>query len=294
VIKITNTRRKPSAAKELLSSAGTFRRFKYKQYEEGFWMIEIEQLVDVDLLRKLALEGTGRGVKVGILDTGVEADHPALEGAVKSFQKVVSKGNTLVCEPGGEDSVGHGTACAGIIHDLAPEAELHSLRVIGRDASGTVEQLLFGLKWAIDQKFDVINLSLGTVQKRMVSRMHALVDQAYFQGQILVAAANNFSQVSYPAHFASLIAVDNQSFENPLDFHYRLGQSIETLANGVYVRAPSPGGSFRLFTGTSFACPHITGLVTRLKSQIKGVTPLQIKSLLWHLRANRPGVEATA
>lgn len=184
-----------------------------------------------------------------------------------------------------------GTACAGIIHELAPEAELHSLRVIGRDASGTLEQLLFGLKWAIEQDVDVINLSLGTVQKRMVARLHELVDRAYYKGQILVAAANNFSKLSYPAHFASVIAVDNQSFDDPLEFHYRFGQPIDTVAKGIYVKAPSPGGKYRLFTGTSFACPHITGLVARLVSEISGVTPFQMKSLLWQLRANRNEAE---
>lgn len=251
-------------------------------------MIEVEELINVERLWQLARQGTGRGVKVAILDTGVETDHPALDGVIRSANQIVSKGRSLCCESADDgDLVGHGTACAGIIHELAPEAELHSLRVIGRDASGTLEQLIFGLKWAIEQDMDVINLSLGTVQKRMVTHMHDLVDAAYFKGQILVAAANNFSKVCYPAHFASLIAVDSRAFENPLEFHYQLGRPVETSAKGIYVRAPSPGGKFRFFTGTSFACPHITGLVCRLKSELAGVTPFHIKTLLWHLRANR-------
>lgn len=250
-------------------------------------MTRIDELIDIERLWRLAREGTGRGVKVAILDTGVETDHPALDGVIKSAQQIVTKGRSLNCEPAEDgDLVGHGTACAGIIHDLAPEAELHSLRVIGRDASGTLEQLIYGLKWAIEQDMDVINLSLGTVQKRMVNQMHDLVDTAYFKGQILVAAANNFSKVCYPAHFASLIAVDSHAFEDPLEFHFRLGRPVETSAKGIYVRAPSPGGKYRFFTGTSFACPHITGLVCRLKSELSGVTPFHIKTLLWHLRAN--------
>jgi subtilisin family serine protease len=59
------------------------------------------------------------------------------------------------------------------------------------------------------------------------------------------------------------------------------------VADGIYVKAPSPGGGYRWFTGTSFACPHITGLVARLKSEMPDLTPFQVKSLLWCLRSNQ-------
>jgi len=251
-------------------------------------MYDFEQLFDSERLWQCAREGTGRGVSVAILDTGVEATHPALEGAVVSCHEVAPQGRGFVCRPVTDgDLVGHGTACAGIIHQLAPEAELHSLRVIGRSSSGTIDQLIFGLRWAIREGFDVVNLSLGTVQKTQLTALQELVDEAYFKGRILVTAANNHHQVSYPAQFASLIAVDNQSFKDPLAFNFRTGRPVEIVANGIYVYAPSPGGKFRWFTGTSFACPHVTGLVARLKSVLPGITPFQVKSLLWCLRANR-------
>jgi subtilisin family serine protease len=251
-------------------------------------MSGIEQLMDREKLWELARAGTGRGVRVAILDTGVDSEHPALDGAVRSSHEVVPRGRTLACIPASSgDPVGHGTACAGIIHQLAPQAELHSVRIMGNNAGGTLDQLVFGLKWAIGQEMDVINLSVGTVQTRLVAQLHELVDRAYFNGQILVAAANNHRQESYPAHFASLIAVDCQSLKDPLKFHYRLKQPVEMVADGIYVKAPSPGGSYRWFTGTSFACPHITGLVARLKSAMPDLTPFQVKSLLWCLRSNQ-------
>jgi len=251
-------------------------------------MSNIDQLINTDVLWKLAREGTGRGVRVAILDTGVEADHPALEGSVKTCHDVVARGSRLVVQEAETgDPVGHGTACAGIIHDLAPEAELHSVRVIGSNASGTVDQLVMGLRWAIEQKFEVINLSLGTVQRRMEQQLRELVDRAYFEGLILVGAASNQNQTSYPSDLAALIGVDNESFKDPLAFQYRLGRPVEVVAHGVYVNAPAPGGKFRLFTGTSFACPHVTGLVARLRSVVPDLKPFHVKTLLWCLRANR-------
>jgi subtilisin family serine protease len=245
----------------------------------------MDELLDRERIWEMARRGTGRGVRVAVLDTGVEADHPALEGSVVSCHEALLEGSRSIVKPTeGTDAVGHGTACAGIIHQLAPEAELHSVRVIGRNATGTVEQLVAGLEWAIEQGFDVLNLSLGTVQKRMQARLGELVDRAYFQGMILVGAANNQKLSSYPADFAALVGVDNQSFPDPLEFQYRLGQAVEILAHGIYVNAPAPGGKFRLFTGTSFACPHVTGLVARLKSEIPSLTPFQVKTLLWCLR----------
>jgi subtilisin family serine protease len=252
-------------------------------------MTSIDELFDSARLQTLLREGTGAGVRVAILDTGVDAPHPALEGSVKSCLEVTMVGGRMVCQSTSTgDAVGHGTACAGIIHNLAPQAELHSIQVMGQNSGGTIEQLIFGLRWALQQDFHVINMSLGTVQQNMISTLRELVDQAYYQGQILVAAANNQRQVSFPANFASVIAVDNQSIKNPLEFLYRTGVPIELAANGVYVNAPCPGGKFRLFTGTSFACPHITGIVARLKSQVTDLTPFQARLLLWGLRANSP------
>ena len=252
-------------------------------------MTSAEQLIDFDRLQQLVQTGTGAGVRIAILDTGVDAAHPALERAVRGCSEVIFSGGRLVCrDSDGGDSVGHGTACAGIIHEIAPEAELHSVRVMGANASGTIEQLTYGLRWAIREGFDIVNLSLGTVQRKQIQTLHDLVDEAYFKGVLLISAANNNRLVSLPAEFAALVAVDNKSVKEPLEFHYLLGRPVEIVANGIYVRAPSPGGKYRWFTGTSFACPHITGLAARLKSEIPDLTPFQLKSLLFSLRANSP------
>ncbi len=253
-------------------------------------MLEIDDLVNVEHLRDLAADGKGFGVRTVILDTGVDDSHPDLTASIAETRAIVRNGARFQCVSVSDgDPVGHGTACAGIIHSIAPEAEIHSVRVMGRDATGTIEQLIEGLRWAIDQDYDVINLSLGTLQRRSAITLHELIDKAYFKGQIVVAAANNQRRVSFPAQFASLVAVDSQAFKNNTDFHYCLGQPVELVAHGIYVKAPAPGGGYRWYTGTSFACPHISGLATRLKSQIPKLTLFQLKSLLWCLRADCVG-----
>jgi subtilisin family serine protease len=228
----------------------------------------------------------------------VDVTHPDLKGAVVRSVEVVPQGPGLVCrEVAAEklpaaalDPVGHGTACAGIIHELAPAARLISVRVIGASAAGTGEQFVRGLQWVLDQRnppIQAVNLSLGTLQDRFAMPLRRLVDQAYFQGIVLVAAGNNMGQPSYPAVFASLLAVDNQSYPDPTTFEFRTGRPVELSARGIYVRAPKSGGGYQLWTGTSFACPHIAGLVARLLSLNPALTPFQVKTLLHALRANR-------
>ena len=262
--------------------------------------LDFDQLLDVGVLREALAGATGRGVHVAVLDTGVDVTHPALKGAVERSVEVVAQPQGLVCRevPAGElaaaelDPVGHGTACAGIIHELAPQARLVSVRVIGASAAGTGEQFVRGLQWVLEQgqsRIQAVNLSLGTLQDRFAVPLRRLVDQAYYQGIVLVAAGNNMGVPSYPAVFASLLAVDNESYPDPTTFEFRTGRPVELAARGIYVRAPKSGGGYQLWTGTSFACPHITALVARLLSLNPALTPFQVKTLLHTLRANRNG-----
>lgn len=168
------------------------------------------------LARKLRLEGisrdwawggsTGLGVKVGIIDTGLEADHPRLAGrVVQSVAVEIEDGEPRVVPDDGQDMYGHATACGGIILGLAPDVELVSVRVLGPDNRGKGAAFAAGLEWAIEEGIRILNLSLSSKSDSLLPIFHDLVDRAYFKGQILVSAANNVPAPSYPSLFASVV-----------------------------------------------------------------------------------------
>lgn len=235
---------------------------------------------------------TGRGVRVAVVDSGIDTKHPALKDKVKgSVEAVMEGGKVSFRESTSGDSAGHGTACAGIITSIAPEVELYSVKVLGANASGSGDMFLAGLDYAIKNKMRVVNLSLGTTKPQYFSPLHDLLDRAYHGGCILVAAANNLPQPSFPSIFSSsLVSVIKREGGDPFDFGYRYGEIIELVAPGVQVRTTWPGGGYRQLTGNSFACPYITGIIALLMEAYPDLTPFQIKAILYAIaRRNQEG-----
>jgi subtilisin family serine protease len=240
--------------------------------------------------REWALEGaTGEGVRVCVLDSGVEPDHPKV-GKVSDAVAVIlgDDGETTIVADHEGDLCGHGTACAGIIRGLAPECEIHSVRVLGQGFTGSGPILLAGLRWAVDQGFDVINMSLSTTKRQFAEVLHELADTAYFNRTILVASAHNMPVESYPWRFSSVISVGSHAEPDSLMFFYNPDPPVEFFARGVDVELPwLEGGTIRA-TGNSFATPHMSGICTLVRSKHPELTPFQLKSVL-HLIADNVG-----
>jgi subtilisin len=238
-------------------------------------------------------DATGRGVRVAVVDSGIEADHPALGGMVRGHVSVIEQqGEISYDESPHDDAFGHGTACAGIIHKIAPEAELYSVRVLGATLSGTGGMFAAGLRWAIEHEMDVLNLSLGTTKRDFYAVLHELADAAYFKGAVLVTAANNFPQPSFPSMYASVISVACNDEKDPFVFYYNPAPPVDFGAPGIDIEVPWRGGSSISTTGNSFAAPHITGIVARILSKHPGLTPFQVKTVLrataWNVRNHGP------
>ncbi len=236
---------------------------------------------------------TGRGVRVAVIDSGVDTDHPSLNGKVKdAVEAHVQAGRISFRRATTGDSAGHGTACAGIITTIAPDVELYSIKVLGAKASGTGDVFLAGFEYAIKQRMQIINLSLGTTKRELFAPLHDLLDKAYQQGCIVVAAANNLPQPSFPSIFSSsLVSVIKKEGDDPFAFGYRFGEVIEISAPGVQVRAAWPGGGYRHLTGNSFACPNVVGLIALLLEAYPDLTPFQVKTILHAIARQNQSVD---
>ncbi|MEJ7710326.1 MAG: S8 family serine peptidase [Pyrinomonadaceae bacterium] len=228
---------------------------------------------------------TGRGVSIAVIDSGVDVEHVAIKDKLKDVvEAYVQAGRINFRRSTSGDSAGHGTACASIITGIAPDVELHSIKVLGSKASGTGEVFLAGFEYAIKHRMQVINLSLGTTKREFFAPLHELLDRAYQSGCIVVAAANNLPQASFPSTFSSsVVSVIKREDPNPFNFGYRFGEVIELSAPGVQVRAAWPGGGYRQVTGNSFAAPHMVGVIALILESYPNLTPFQVKTILYQL-----------
>jgi subtilisin family serine protease len=226
---------------------------------------------------------TGRGVKVAIIDSGVDADHPRVGGIAGSVAIEVDEASDTgykVIEGKHEDFVGHGTACAAIIRMLAPEAELYSVRVLGPNLRGRGALFLAGIQWALDEGIQVANMSLSSSSDRWFAPLHEIADEAYFRNTVLVCAANNVPGPTYPSQYASVLSVAAREGQDPFAIAYNPHPPVEFGACGIDVDVAWSGGKSIVATGNSFATPHVAGMVALLLSKHPGMTPFQVKAAL--------------
>jgi subtilisin len=234
------------------------------------------------LTRAAIFEGSdGRGVTVAVIDSGIEAAHPAVGGRVVHAVRVELEGETTrVVDDTGGDVVGHGTACAGIIHGLAPEADLVSVRVLGPDNRAHGLAFAAALEWAIRERIPVANLSLSSRRESLFGAFHDLADQAYFANTLLVGAANNLPLPSYPSLFASVVSVAAHGVPDPWTWYYNPQPPVEFGAWGVEVPVAWRDGARIVATGNSFAAPHMAGLAALVRSRHPSATPFEVKAIL--------------
>lgn len=227
-------------------------------------------------------DADGRGVRVAIIDSGVDADHPAVVGRLVGRYRVDLAGDEarVVEDAEASDLVGHGTACAGIVAAIAPAAELISIRVLNAENRGKGRAVAAAVEWAVEQRLPVVNLSLSSRAESMYAAFHEVADRAYFANTLLVCAANNIPGPSYPSLFAAVVSVAAHDLPDPDVWFYNPSPPVEFGAYGLDVEvAWRDGGRIRA-TGNSFAAPHIAGLAARLRSRYPSASPFEIKALL--------------
>jgi subtilisin family serine protease len=259
------------------------------------WSLRAESVDEIALpvewpeqvTREWAFGGaTGAGVRVCILDSGVEREHPLVGAVEQSLVVSVEGEEATVTEDDQGDVCGHGTACAGIVRSLAPECALTSVRALGAGYTGSGPALLGGLRWAVEQRFDVINLSLSTTKKQFAFMLHELADNAYFRRTMLVASAHNLPVESYPWRFSSVVSVGSHELTDPMAWFYNPSPPVEFFARGVEVDVAWLGGGRLRVTGNSFATPHMAGICALIRSKHPELTALALKNVLFLTASN--------
>jgi subtilisin len=226
-------------------------------------------------------DGRATGVTVAIVDSGVEGSHPALGGALRRSVHVDLAGEeATVHDDEAVDVVGHGTACASIVHALAPDAMLLSVRVLGPDNRGKGLAFAAGVEWAIEQGAEIISLSLSSRSEALFGMFHDLADRAYFAGSLLVCAANNVAVASYPSLFAAVVSVAAHDVRDPDVWFYNPTPPVEFGAYGLDVDVAWKGGGRIVATGNSFAAPHIAAFAARIRAAHPGASPPEVKAIL--------------
>jgi subtilisin family serine protease len=218
-------------------------------------------------------KATGLGIKVAVLDTGIDPDHPDLAENIKAC--VDFTGSPY----GVEDKQGHGTHVAGIIGaadngsgviGVAPQVELYCAKVLGDSGSGSFQSIIKGIEWAIQNKVHVINMSLGCgVQPP--EEMHRAIRAAYDAGIIMVAATGNENtKVGWPAMYDEVIAVSAMAPNHERADFSNYGIKNEIMAPGVDILSCYKDGGYARLSGTSMATPIITGAVALYLSAHQG------------------------
>ncbi len=243
-------------------------------------------------VREAARSGTGEGVRVAVIDSGVEAGHPRLAKLRlrDSLGFEEEGGRVRVVEGEWRDAYGHGTAVADIVHEVAPLAEIGSFRVIDARSASRTHLVCAGVGEALARGYHVLNCSFGCRGLAKFILPHKeWADEAWLRGAHVVAACSNLdsSETEWPSHFASVIGVDLAE-TNTDDLYFRRDHLVGYSVRGENVEVAWAGGGVRRQTGTSFAAPRVAGIVARILSVFPDMRPAMMHEALsaiaepWH------------
>ena len=194
---------------------------------------------------------TGAGVKVAVVDSGVDAGHPQVGGLA-----------------------------GAVAVESAPDAALFSVRVLGAYLKGSGALFHAGIRWAVEHGMAVVNLSLSSKSQAMFAPLHDIADRAYFGRTLLVSAANNQPGPTYPSQYASVVSVAARSGTDPWALAYNPRPPVEFGARGIDLEVAWADGGSTVASGNSFAAPHVAGMAAVLLAKHPGLVPFQVKAVL--------------
>ncbi|MBH0230723.1 S8 family peptidase [Halobacillus yeomjeoni] len=244
--------------------------------------------VGADTTKKLKVNGSG--VKVAVIDTGINRDHPDLK--VAGGKNFVDDVNSY------EDDNGHGSHVAGVINaqdnglgtlGVAPAASMYAVKALDSDGIGNEADVIAGIDWAIQNGMDIINLSLTSPQSS--TGLEKIIKKARDQGIFVIAASGNdksgngqlTKDVMYPARYDSVIGVGAIDEDETIAEYSYQGESLDFVAPGTQIYSTymdTEEGNYAHMSGTSMAAPYVSGIIALYKSQFPDLTYLEITNLL--------------
>lgn len=207
----------------------------------------------------------GKGVKVAVLDTGIDTTHPDLLPNLKGGINFTTYNINDF-----QDRQGHGSHCAGVIAGcdnnvgvvgIAPQASIYAVKVLGDNGSGSLSAITKAIDWCIKAGMDVISMSLGGSSTPPES-FHQAFKRAYEAGiAIVVASGNENTKVSYPAAYPETIAVGAIDYFKQKANFSNFGPELDIVAPGVSIYSTVPVGQYGKMSGTSMATPMVAGAI---------------------------------
>jgi thermitase len=232
----------------------------------------------------------GNGVKVAVIDTGIDLRHPAFAGAILETEMWDFVGNDATPQDEGTLGIGaygHGTNVAGIVLQIAPRAKILPLRVLGADGSGDVTRVAAAINYAVSKGVQIINLSLGSDNKS--SSVQKAINAAAEQGVMVIASSGNTGdqQVTYPASIAyedkksgpfilSVGSVNASDIKSIFSTYGTEKKPLEIVAPGETVYAPAPDNRMAAWSGTSMAAPMMSGALALALGQTLKVSKAEL------------------
>lgn len=232
-----------------------------------------------------AVGNTGKGIKIGVLDSGIDYNHDDLKGNYRGGYNIVDDNNDPM------DQNGHGTHVAGIVAaednnigvvGVAPQAYLYSVKVLAFDSTGSTSNIVGGLEWSVDNGMQIINMSLGSCENSI--SVGRAINNTYNAGILIVAAAGNSGNAAgtgntmdYPASYDSVISVGATDINDNRGKFSSTGPKLELSAPGVNILSTLNGNKYGTLSGTSMASPHVTGVAALIMSAEPGITNSRVR-----------------
>lgn len=239
---------------------------------------------------------TGQGVKVAILDTGINLSHPDLAA------NIIGGYNAISVLKSANDDNGHGSHVAGIIAAVdnnigvigaSHGVSLLAVKVLDRRGSGYISDIIEGLDWAAAQGAQMVNMSLGTSAD--ILSLHEAIIRATRAGVTVVAAAgNNYGgAVDYPGAYPEVIAVSATDSSDRFASFSSAGPAVDLAAPGASIYSTYKDGKYQTLSGTSMATPHVVGVAALLLGRPVGLNDLDGDGV-WDPTEIQNRLEATA